>query len=101
MSSAATVATTGPGFRSDFNAISDADVVVGQGRNRGERRPIDPVRRLLRLALHIDGALEVRAIGDRYSGRYDVSFDRALFLDVHFLGRGQVTSDLPENDNRF
>src|SRR6516164_6168353 len=51
------------------------------------------------LLLHVDAALEVRAIGDRHAWGDDVTFDRSGLLDVDLLGRVQVAGHLAEDND--
>ena len=54
---------------------------------------------LLPGALHVDGAAEVRAFGNRHARRGDVAVDRPVVADVHLLGRRHVAGDLAEDDD--
>ena len=56
---------------------------------------------LAALALHVDAAAEVRALGDRDARRDDVAVDRAAVADVDLLGRRDVAVDLAEHDHRL
>src|SRR5262245_55004780 len=53
------------------------------------------------LLLHVDAALEVRAIGDRDARGDDVTLDRSGLLDVDLLGGVQVAGHLAEDDDGF
>ena len=56
---------------------------------------------LHRLALHIDAAAEVCALGDGHARRHDVALHRPAVADVTLLGRGDVAVDFIEDDQRL
>src|SRR5581483_9836670 len=60
------------------------------GRRLGLRGGLrSGLRRLLRrrgLALHVDVAAEVRALGDRHARRDDIAVDRAVVADIDLVG---------------
>ena len=53
------------------------------------------------LALHVDAAAEVSALGDRHAWRDDVPVDRPVVADVDLVARCDVPGDLAEHDDRL
>src|SRR5262249_29653000 len=90
-----------------LNAASDAREVAvhGSGLRLRRLRPglrvrlADRARLGVILLLHVDAALEVRAVGDGHARGDDVTLDRSGLLDVDLLGGVQVAGHLAENDN--
>src|SRR5262245_7241978 len=86
----------GPASYAELNdANSGAHPIVASGVNCPIAVPC------LLATGHIDAALEVRTVGDGKSRCCDVSFDRALLLDIDLLSSCQVTNHLTEDDDRF
>src|SRR5215468_2332695 len=90
-----------------LNAASDAHEFAVHGRGVRLRRlrlrlgfglAEDTLLGLI-LLLHVDAALEVRAIGDCHARGDDVTLDRSGLLDVDLLGGVQVAGDLAEDDD--
>src|SRR5262245_41058838 len=86
----------GPASYAELNdANSGAHPIVASGVNCPIAVPC------LLATGHIDAALEVRTVGDGKSRCCDVSFDRALLLDIDLLSSCQVTNHLTDDDDRF
>src|SRR5215831_1272127 len=90
-----------------LNAASDAREFAVHGRGVRLRRlrlrlgfglAEDTLLGLI-LLLHVDAALEVRAIGDRHARGDDVTLDRSGLLDVDLLGGLRIIEHKTEDND--
>ena len=58
-------------------------------------------RTLRPLPLHVNVAVEMRAVGNRHTRRDQIAVDRPVVPDVDAFGRGEVARHLTLNHNRL